>query len=183
MVSLISGRDFEARNYSEEGMKANYEKMQAGATLVFNKSNFQRYLMILRDMGMRNSGKLGLVGHGVFNFGYILFLYLHQLLISPRKDCFIFETMDYYAALPGRYSGSSETITESDLKMISRDANPINVLDEILDREMNDSFWNGTLPNMLRVQIYSSVELADFSNGTDLWERYCLARKIHQQKR
>ncbi|NFB10490.1 GmrSD restriction endonuclease domain-containing protein [Limosilactobacillus reuteri] len=153
MVSLISGRDFEARNYSEEGMKANYEKMQAGATLVFNKSNFQRYLMILRDMGMRNSGKLGLVGHGVFNFGYILFLYLHRITnLSQEKIASYLKRWIIMSALTGRYSGSSETITESDLKMISRDANPINVLDEILDREMNDSFWNGTLPNMLRVQ-------------------------------
>ena len=153
MVSLISGRDFEARNYSEEGMKANYEKMQAGATLVFNKSNFQRYLMILRDMGMRNSGKLGLVGHGVFNFGYILFLYLHRITnLSQEKIASYLKRWIIMSALTGRYSGSSETITESDLKMIRRDANPINVLDEILDREMNDSFWNGTLPNMLRVQ-------------------------------
>lgn len=153
MVSLISGRDFEARNYSEEGMKANYEKMQAGATLVFNKSNFQRYLMILRDMGMRNSGKLGLVGHGVFNFGYILFLYIHRSTnLSQEKIASYLKRWIIMSALTGRYSGSSETITESDLKMISRDANPINVLDEILDREMNDSFWNGTLPNMLRVQ-------------------------------
>ena len=153
MVSLISGRDFEARNYSEEGMKANYEKMQAGATLVFNKSNFQRYLMILRDMGMRNSGKLGLVGHGVFNFGYILFLYLHRITnLSQEKIASYLKRWIIMSALTGRYSGSSETITESDLKMISRDANPINFLDEILDREMNDSFWNGTLPNMLRVQ-------------------------------
>lgn len=153
MVSLISGRDFEARNYSEEGMKANYEKMQAGATLVFNKSNFQRYLMILRDMGMRNSGKLGLVGHGVLNFGYILFLYLHRSTnLSQEKIASYLKRWIIMSALTGRYSGSSETITESDLKMISRDANPINVLDDILDREMNDSFWNGTLPNMLRVQ-------------------------------
>lgn len=153
MVSLISGRDFEARNYSEEGMKANYEKMQAGATLVFNKSNFQRYLMILRDMGMRNSGKLGLVGHGVFNFGYILFLYLHRSTnLSQEKIASYLKRWIIMSALTGRYSGSSETITESDLKMISRDANPINVLDDILDREMNASFWNGTLPNMLRVQ-------------------------------
>lgn len=153
MVSLISGRNFEARNYSEEGMKANYAKMQAGATLVFNKSNFQRYLMILRDMGMRNSGKLGLVGHGVFNFGYILFLYLHRITnLSQEKIASYLKRWIIMSALTGRYSGSSETITESDLKMISRDANPINVLDDILDREMNDSFWNGTLPNMLRVQ-------------------------------
>ncbi len=153
MVSLISGRNFEARNYSEEGMKANYAKMQAGATLVFNKSNFQRYLMILRDMGMRNSGKLGLVGHGVFNFGYILFLYLHRSTnLSQEKIASYLKRWIIMSALTGRYSGSSETITESDLKMISRDANPINVLDDILDREMNDSFWNGTLPNMLRVQ-------------------------------
>lgn len=153
MVSLISGRDFEARNYSEEGMKANYAKMQAGATLVFNKSNFQRYLMILRDMGMRNSGKFGLVGHGVFNFGYILFLYLHRSTnLSQEKIVSYLKRWIIMSALTGRYSGSSETITESDLKMISRDANPITVLDDILDREMNDSFWNGTLPNMLRVQ-------------------------------
>lgn len=86
MVSLISGRDFEARNFSEEGMNANYEKMKYGASLVFNKSNFQRYLMILRDMGMRNSGKLGLMGHGVFNFGYMLFLYLSQNTSFPKSQ-------------------------------------------------------------------------------------------------
>ncbi len=153
MVSLISGRDFEARNFSEEGMNANYEKMKYGASLVFNKSNFQRYLMILRDMGMRNSGKLGLMGHGVFNFGYMLFLYLSQNTSFPKSqiDSYL-KRWIIMSALTGRYSGSSETITESDLKLITRENDSLVVLDEILKREMNDSFWNGTLPNMLRVQ-------------------------------
>lgn len=153
MVSLISGRDFEARNFSEEGMNANYEKMKYGASLVFNKSNFQRYLMILRDMGMRNSGKLGLMGHGVFNFGYMLFLYLSQNTSFPKSqiDSYL-KRWIIMSALTGRYSGSSETITESDLKLITRENDSLVVLDEILKREMNDSFWNGTLPNQLRVQ-------------------------------
>lgn len=56
------------------------------------------------------------------------------------------------SALTGRYSGSSETITESDLKLITRENDSLVVLDEVLKREMNDSFWNGTLPNMLQVQ-------------------------------
>ncbi|MCI2031608.1 GmrSD restriction endonuclease domain-containing protein [Limosilactobacillus sp.] len=153
MVSLISGRNFEARNFSEKEMSLNYEKMKAGAALVFNKSNFQRYLMILRDMGMRNSGKLGLMGHGVLNFGYILFLYLSQntKLTKAEIDSYL-KRWIIMSALTGRYSGSSETVTESDLKMISRSERPTDALNEVLNREMNDSFWNNTLPSMLRVQ-------------------------------
>ncbi len=152
MVRLISGRDFEARNYNVKSMQDNYEKMHKAAQLIFNKSHFQRYLMILRDMGMRN-GKFGLVGHGVFNFGYILFLYLsiNTNLSKPQIDSYLKQWI-IMSALTGRYSGSSETVIESDLKQLTRANNISVLLDEILKRQLNDSFWNGSLPNMLRVQ-------------------------------
>ncbi|HJF53773.1 MAG TPA: DUF262 domain-containing protein [Limosilactobacillus coleohominis] len=152
MVRLISGRDFEARNYNVKSMHDNYEKMHKAAQLIFNKSHFQRYLMILRDMGMRN-GKFGLVGHGVFNFGYILFLYLsiNTNFSKPQIDSYLKQWI-IMSALTGRYSGSSETVIESDLKQLTRANNISVLLDEILKRQLNDSFWNGSLPNMLRVQ-------------------------------
>ena len=108
--------------------------------------------MILRDMGMRN-GKFGLVGHGVFNFGYILFLYLsiNTNLSKPQIDSYLKQWI-IMSALTGRYSGSSETVIESDLKQLTRANNISVLLDEILKRQLNDSFWNGSLPNMLRVQ-------------------------------
>lgn len=152
MVRLISGRDFEARNYNVKSMQDNYEKMHKAAQLIFNKSHFQRYLMILRDMGMRN-GKFGLVGHGVFNFGYILFLYLsiNTNLSKPQIDSYL-KRWIIMSALTGRYSGSSETVIESDLKQLTRAYNKSVLLDEVLERQLNNSFWNGSLPNMLRVQ-------------------------------
>lgn len=150
LISLISGRDFATRSNNEDNMKQNYEKLFEASALVLNKSNFQRYLMILRDMGMRNSGKLGLTGHGALNFGYILFLYLnYKLKISlPTEDRnSLLKKWIVMASLTGRYSGSSETIVERDLKLIMQNDDPIQTIQTIRQQTLSDLFWKNELPN------------------------------------
>lgn len=153
LVSLVSGRDFTTREYNEQAMIASYEKLTLATKQALNKSNYQRFLMILRDMGMRNSGKLGLFGHGVLNFAYILFLYL-QNQTNIAKDI-----VDKYvkrwivmAALTGRYSGSSETAIERDIKSISQSKDTVAEMDEMLAQQLSDNFWTSVLPDSFRRQ-------------------------------
>lgn len=154
MVSLISGRNFEKRNYSEASLEDNYKKIKIGADKVFNKSNYQRYLMILRDMGMRNSRKLGLVGHGALNFGYIFYLLLciHTKFSKSEIDSYV-KRWIVMSALTGRYSGSSETAIESDLRLLSDDS----VIEQTLAQALSDDFWSATLPESFNKQSTQST--------------------------
>lgn len=153
MVSLISGRNFEKRNYSEESLENNYKRIKFGADKVFNKSNYQRYLMILRDMGMRNSKKLGLVGHGALNFGYIFYLFLsiHTNFSKTEIDSYV-KRWIVMSALTGRYSGSSETVIESDLRLFSDEKQIDSVIEQTLSQALSDDFWSATLPENLNKQ-------------------------------
>lgn len=153
LLSLISGRNFAAHEFSESSMETNYAKLLKSAEIVFNKSNFQRFLMVLRDMGMRNSGKLGLVGHGALNFGYILFLYLkQQKSLSVEQTNSLLKRWIVMSSLTGRYSGSSETVIERDIKTIAQADSSVNQIQAMLNQEMIDTFWVNDLPNNLQRQ-------------------------------
>lgn len=153
LVSLISGRNFQTRDFSEQAMDENYQKLLQGASQVFSKLNFQRFTMILRDLGMRNSGKLGLVGYGTLNFAYILYLYLQcELHLSKDKIDSLVKRWVVMSALTGRYSGSSESAIERDIKAISQSGDPVATMKTILGRELTDNFWSITLPEALQRQ-------------------------------
>lgn len=141
LVSLISGRDFQMRNFSEQAMDENYQKLAQGASQVFNKLNFQRFTMILRDLGMRNSGKLGLFGHGALNFAYILYLYLQcELHLAKDQTDSLVKRWIVMSTLTGRYSGSSESAFERDIKAITQSSDPVATMNTILNRELTDNF-------------------------------------------
>lgn len=153
LVSLISGRDFQMRNFSEQAMDENYQKLAQGASQVFNKLNFQRFTMILRDLGMRNSGKLGLFGHGALNFAYILYLYLQcELHLAKDQTDSLVKRWIVMSTLTGRYSGSSESAFERDIKAITQSSDPVATMNTILNRELTDNFWSITLPEALQRQ-------------------------------
>lgn len=175
LVSIISGRDFQTRNFSEQAMDTNYQKLSEGASEVFKKINFQRFTMILHDMGMLNSGKFGLVGHGVFNFAYILYLYLQYETDLPkdRIDSLI-KRWIVMSSLTGRYSGSSEFGVERDIKMIAQSDDAANVIETVLQQELSTDFWTVTLPESLKRQSTQSsswrvFQMAQVYSGDTSW--------------
>ena len=56
------------------------------------------------------------------------------------------------SALTGRYSGSSESAIERDIKAISQSGDPVATMKTILGRELTDNFWSITLPEALQRQ-------------------------------
>lgn len=175
LVSLISGRDFQTRDFSEQAMDENYQKLSQGASQVFNKLNFQRFTMILRDLGMRNSGKLGLVGHGVLNFAYILYLYLQcELHLAKDQTDSLVKRWIVMSALTGRYSGSSESAFERDIKVIVQSIDSVATMNTTLNRELTDNFWSITLPEALQRQTTQTsswriFQMAQVYTGDRAW--------------
>lgn len=175
LVSLISGRDFQARNYTEESMGRNYKSMAEGVSLVLNQSRFRRFLMILKNIGMLNSGKFGILGKGSLNFGYILYLYLRSDTdLSEEKIDSLVARWIVMSTLTGRYGSSAESRFESDIRLISGFTDTAAGINNQLNAILDDSFWANTLPNNLihqttQTNSWRIYQMAQVFNGDYAW--------------
>lgn len=50
-MALLSGRNFETRDYEEAIAEASFKKLEKGTLNFINETNFKRFLMILRSAG------------------------------------------------------------------------------------------------------------------------------------
>lgn len=155
LVSLISGRDFEKRTYTEEAMEDSYEKFGEAVQYALNESNFKRYILLLKSLGIvdKNYAKLP---DSYTNFGYTLYLYLkkNSKLSNDEIETYTKKWI-LMTALTKRYGSSPESGFDRDLRLIS-EANEIDQLKELFDNEfaqnLTDEFWDMTLPNSLQAQ-------------------------------
>lgn len=155
LVSLISGRDFEKQTYTEEAMTRAYQKFDEAVQYALNESNFKRYILLLKSLGILDKSYAKLPDSYV-NFGYILYLYL------KKNTNFSNDQIEKYTkqwilmtALVKRYVSSPESGFDRDLRLIS-EANENNQLPEFFERtisqNLTDEFWNLTLPNNMEAQ-------------------------------
>lgn len=146
LVALLSGRNFETRNYEEAIAEQSFERLKRGVLAFMNKTHFERLTMILRSAGFLTNDLIR--GKNVVNFAYILYL-------KGRRDNLPAEVLEslvrrWYAmsVLRDRYTGSPETMFDRDLRQM----NAYGVLEycnSIIQNELPDTFWTGMLPQLM----------------------------------
>ena len=72
LVALLSGRNFETKQYEDEIAKESFSKLKTGIMQFMNQTHFERFVMILRSAGFITSDLIG--GQNAVNFAYILYL-------------------------------------------------------------------------------------------------------------
>lgn len=153
LVSLLSGRDFNSRDYQEAIAEDSFAKLREGVLDFVNKTNFQRYLMIVKSTGIISPSMIR--SQNVLNFGYALYL----LLRSKGEDAAVIEKVVrrwmVLAILTGRYSGSPESTFDYDIKRFQTN-NPMEFLEHTEDGELSDAFWNNILVTKLNTSVASS---------------------------
>lgn len=117
LVALLSGRDFEKRTYEKEIMEASYKKLEKGLLAFFNKTNYQRFLMIVASAGFIKN-KL-IVSKNSLNFAYALFLKFKDLNYTDHETQKYVKKWLVFSLLVGRYSGSAESWLDADIKQIN----------------------------------------------------------------
>lgn len=135
LVSLLSGRDFDSRDYQESIAENSFARLSDGVLEFVNKTNFQRYLMIVKSTGIIAPAMIR--SQNVLNFGYALYL----LLRSKGKDAAIIEKVVrrwmVLAILTGRYSGLPESTFDYDIKRFQAN-NPMEFLEHTEAGELSD---------------------------------------------
>lgn len=147
VVSVLSGRDFESRTFSEELALASFERLERGLNEFTNQYNFTQFLMIISSAGFETPDLI--TSRNAVNFAYALYLRLRR----DREFAFgeiqrIIRRWYVMSMLTARASGSFETRFEQDIRRI-RELGAAEYLKVIEDSDLSDAFWDVGLPQAL----------------------------------
>jgi hypothetical protein len=146
LVALLSGRNFETKQFEEAIAEASFGKLKKGVLAFINKTHFDRITMILRSAGFVTSDLIG--GRNAVNFAYILYL-RGRAEGMPAADLERLVRRWYaMSVLRGRYTGSPETAFDFDIRQI--EARGLAAYTEaVIENELPESFWTGMLPQLM----------------------------------
>ncbi|MBQ3128435.1 MAG: DUF262 domain-containing protein [Clostridia bacterium] len=139
LVSLLSGRDFETREYKSEIIEETFAKLKQGVLNVINKNNFEQFMLAIKGAGFVSEKLVN--SYMALDFAYALYLRLSiskEVSVSEIKK--IVQKWYVLSVLTGRYSSSPETAFYRDIRKI----NEVGVVKTLEDMEaalLSDNFW------------------------------------------
>ncbi|MGW6299763.1 GmrSD restriction endonuclease domain-containing protein [Peribacillus butanolivorans] len=154
LVSLLSGRDFETREYKEDIAEASFKRLEEGVLAFVTEPNFKRYLMIVKSTGIIHKSLIR--SQNVLNFGYILYLLLRQKNIENGEIESIVRRWIVLSILTGRYSGSAESMFEFDIRRFDQAQDPKQYVKHTEEGELSEAFWSNILVSRLNTSVSSS---------------------------
>lgn len=190
LVALLSGRDFEARDYKAEIADESFAKLHDGVLSFMDKNNFQDFVLALRSAGFVSPSVI--YSKGAVNFAYNLYLTLREDPSIPSTDVKRWVQHWYVmSVLTGRYSGSSESVMDRDIRRISEQGF-LSFYEEVAQSQLSDTFWEVNLPQALNttstrtgawlVYLASQVRSANntlFTNGVKVSDVVATIGDIH----
>ena len=154
LVSLLSGRDFETREYKEDIAEASFQRLEEGVLSFINETNFKRFLMIVKSTGIIHSSLIR--SQNVLNFAYILYLLLRDKGVDPAKINKVVRKWIVLSMLTGRYSGSPESTFEYDIRRFDQAKDVEEYLKHTEEGELSEAFWANILVTRLNTSVTSS---------------------------
>lgn len=156
LVSLLSGRNFETRDYNVEIIDNTYEEMYKGVLNVISEHNFKQFMIAMRSAGFISRKLINSIM--AVDFAYTLYL-----IFRESKEVSVSEIKHYIqkwyvlSVLTGRYTSSPESSFYKDLKSI-KEKGVVATLQAIEDATLSEAFWN--------VQLVQNLESTSTINPT-----------------
>ncbi len=147
LVSLLSGRDFETREYKEEIVEDSYNKLKVGVLKFINEYSFDQFVLAIKGAGFKSSKLLN--SKMTLDFAYTLYLRLQDdPNISQGQIKRLVQKWFVLSTLTGRYVGSPESVMSRDIRLIE-EKGFIQFEQEVESSVLSDTFWQVTLPQNL----------------------------------
>ncbi|MCI8886386.1 MAG: DUF262 domain-containing protein [Dorea sp.] len=165
LVSLLSGRDFETREYKDEIVEDSYDKLKGGILKFINEYNFEQFVLAIKGAGFKSNKLLN--SRMTLDFAYTLYLKLqddpniHQGQIKRLvQKWFVLST------LTGRYVGSPESVMSRDIRNIA-EKGFLQFAQEAEASALSDTFWKVTLSQNLETTSVNSPAFNTFLAAQD----------------
>ena len=151
--AILKGRDPDTNKYSTVLREKQFDIFKETLKDVINTTNWHSLIKIIQSIGYKSSSLIA-SDNSIIN-SYILFLIgkLNFKIDHKELDNLIARWF-FMSSLTSRYSGSSESIMESDLNKIKtcKDGEDFkNAINNIINSTLTNDFWNISLPNDILV--------------------------------
>lgn len=140
LVALLSGRDFETKEYKEEIVEQTYEEIKSGVKNVISEYNFTQFMLAIRSAGFISKKLVNSVM--AIDFAYAVYLILQETKeVSVDEIKSLVQRWYVLSVLTGRYSSSPESAFAKDIRQIGENGVKT-TLKSIEDASLSDNFWN-----------------------------------------
>ena len=117
LVSLLSGRDFQTREYKDEIVEQSYDSLKKGILRFINEYNFEQFVLAIKGAGFKSSKLLN--SNMTLDFAYTLYLKLvDDPSVSQGQIKRLVQKWFVLSTLTGRYIGSPESMMSRDIRQI-----------------------------------------------------------------
>jgi len=151
VYSILRGKDLESGHYSPESRDQQFLVLRAAQSRVLDVGLWHEFWKVVLAAGFRDGSMIS----SQTNLVYAYAMYLigrHDFGVPQVGLRQLMARWFFMIALTGRYSGSSETIMESDLNRL-RGVSGADAFTSAVDRQVQDTltddFWSIGLPNEL----------------------------------
>jgi hypothetical protein len=153
LVSLLSGRNFETRDFEESIAAETFERMKSSTLRFMKEDYFKKFVMIIRSAGFITPELIR--SKNALDFAYIIYLKLREDGVPQGEIGRLVSRWFVFSVLTGRYGSSPESTFDFDIKQISN--KPFKeYLESVEQAELSDSFWNFGLIQRLDTSVASS---------------------------
>ena len=148
LVALLSGRNFDTREYDDAIVKDSFAKLNKGICNFMNKTYFNEFTMILRSAGFVTKNLI--TAKTAINFAYIL--YLRGCDENLDRDILERVVRRWYvmSILSRRYSRSANTVFEEDIHQMDRQG-LVKYANATIKERLSSTFWTRTLPHAMNI--------------------------------
>lgn len=142
LVALLSGRNFETKQYEEAIAEESFAKLKKGVLAFMNERNFESLTMILRSAGFVTNALIG--GSNAINFAYVIYLRGRAEGVPHAELERLVRRWYVMSVLTRRYSSNPDTTFNFDIRRIGTEGLRA-YTNAVIDSELPESFWTGML--------------------------------------
>ncbi|GEK89121.1 hypothetical protein SAMN04488100_10771 [Alkalibacterium putridalgicola] len=154
LVSLLSGRDFETRDYKKVIEEESFNDLHDAVLQFVNQTNFKQFVTIIKSAGVVHNKLVR--SKNTLNFAYALFLLLKDKGINTPVINKVVRKWFVISILTERYSSSPESQFDYDIKRFADAENPEDYVKRIEQGELSSAYWNTILPDNFETSVRSS---------------------------
>lgn len=140
LVAMLSGRDFETKEFKEEIVEQTYTDLKSGIKNVISEYNFTQFMLTIRSAGFISKKLVNSIM--AIDFAYAVFLILQETKEVPVDEIkSLVQRWYVLSVLAGRYSASPESVFAKDIRLIG-ELGVKATLKSVEDAVLSDNFWN-----------------------------------------
>ena len=147
LSDLLDGRDFKEKTYTEDIAQNTFNKLRDGIFLCVNEHNYRQFNLFIESTGFKYYKLIN--SQSSLNSAYVMYLNMRDDKdFNKIEVCSYIQKWYIMSLLTGRYSSSSESMLDQDIKRVT-ERGFVEYFTELESSQLNAEYWNTLLIHSL----------------------------------